>query len=52
MNPVCVADHIESLDKAEDTNTVGTIKVLQFQLYLESSLDFDNSACHVLIVVL
>lgn len=52
MNPVCVASQLERVEQAENTNTVGAAKHLQFQLYLEKSQHLCNSTCQVFVVVL
>lgn len=46
-NPYYVAGHLERWETAEDTDRVGPVKHLLFQLYLDSLRPFGHFACHV-----
>lgn len=52
MNPVGVTGRLEREIKARDTARVGTLKHLQFQLYLELLRHLGHLACPVVIEML
>lgn len=52
MNPVRVTAHLERGEKGEDAIRIGNFAHLRFQLYLETSSQLCNLACHLVIVVL
>lgn len=52
MKPICVARHLVSGEKAEDTDEVGTVEHLGFKCASNFPVIFNNFACHFVIIAL
>lgn len=52
LNPIDVADHLWSCEKAEIANGVGNVEHMELEVHLETPRHLSNSACHVITLVL